>query len=157
MALFEGLCMSLDHIIYTSTAALPADPAARVASLVALLTSARKFNAEHDLSGYLTLVDNQFLQILEGETAPLADVMARIKLDRRNHDVVVREQSTIEGKMFDDWTMGCSLDPELLRSAMTFAGLPIDANFANSSPDALTTFLVMLSNMSERRGAELAS
>jgi hypothetical protein len=147
--------MSLDHIIYTSTAQLPADPAARNASLVALLASARKFNSDHDLSGYLTLVDNQFLQILEGETAPLAEVMERIKRDRRNTDVIVREQNTIDGKMFEDWAMGCSLDPELLRTAMTFAGLPSDVNFANASPEALTTFLVMLSNMSERRGAEL--
>jgi hypothetical protein len=149
--------MSLDHIIYTSTASLPADPVARTASLVALLASARKFNADHELSGYLTLVDNQFLQILEGETGPLADVMARIKLDSRNHNVVVREQTTIDGKMFEDWNMGCSLDPELLRTSMTFAGLPSKPDFANASTEALTTFLVMLSNMSERHGAEFIS
>ncbi|MGL4439609.1 MAG: BLUF domain-containing protein [Bosea sp. (in: a-proteobacteria)] len=148
--------MSLDHIIYTSTASLPADPAARTASLVALLSSARKFNADHDLSGYLTLVDNQFLQILEGETAPLANVMARIERDQRNHSVLVREHRAIDCKMFEDWAMGCSLEPELLRTAMTFAGLPANPDFANATPDALTTFLVMLSNMSERRKAELA-
>lgn len=149
--------MSLDHIIYTSKALLPADPAARMSCLVALLASARKFNADNDLSGYLTLVDDQFLQILEGETAALAEVMVRINRDSRNHDVIVREQRAIDGKMFDDWTMGCSLDKELLRTAMTFAGLPSEPDFANASPEALMTFLVMLSNMSERRGAELAS
>jgi hypothetical protein len=148
--------MSLEHIIYTSTATLPGEPKARMATLLALLASARRFNAEHDLSGYLTLVDNQFLQILEGETAPLAQVLERIRRDTRNRDVVVREQRLIDGKMFEDWDMGCSLDKELMSSAMTFAGLPANPDLKTASTESLTTFLVMLSNMSERRKAEIS-
>lgn len=149
--------MSLGHIIYTSKATLPLDPASKRASLISLLASARIFNEEHKLSGYLTLVDNQFLQILEGDSAALNKVMTRIETDSRNTDIVVRERANIDGKMFEDWSMGCSLDPEMLRNAMTFAGLQSNADFQVAPTEALTTFLVMLSNMSNRHGVELQS
>ncbi len=121
------------------------------------MTSARRHNAANNVSGYLTLFNDQFLQIIEGEHTLLQDVMQRIATDNRNRAVLVREQSAIDTTMFKDWAMGCSLEPELLRTAMTFAGLSATEDFATASPEALKTFLVMLSNMSDRHRGELAS
>lgn len=149
--------MNLRHVLYTSQAVLPTDPVGRNASIISILTSARKFNQQHDLTGYLTLVDGQFLQILEGNADPLKDVLLKISQDTRNDRMVVLEQSDIEDRMFSDWNMGCSLAPELINTALNFAGIAADAAFAETSSGALKTFLVMLSNISARRNAELAS
>jgi Sensors of blue-light using FAD len=149
--------MILQHALYTSQAVLPAEPVSRLAAIVAILASARRFNEQHNLSGYLTLVDGQFLQILEGDAGSIRDVLRKISLDTRNDKMLVLEQSEIEERMFFDWSMGCSLAPELINTALNFAGITTQTSFAKSSSGALKTFLVMLSNISARRNAELPS
>ncbi len=149
--------MGLQHALYTSRSVLPTESVTRLADIVAILASARRFNEQHSLTGYLALVDGQFLQILEGDAGSLKEVLLKISLDTRNDRMVVLEQCEIEDRMFSDWSMGCSLAPELINTALNFAGLAIDTGFAQSSPAALKTFLVMLSNISARRNAELES
>ncbi len=149
--------MILQQALYTSQAVLPTEPVSRLATIVDILASARRFNEQHGLTGYLTLVDGQFLQILEGDPGSLKDVLRKISLDTRNDRMMVLEQSEIEERMFLDWSMGCSLAPELINTALNFAGLATHTSFAQSSSGALKTFLVMLSNISARRNAELAS
>lgn len=73
--------------------------------LLNILSTARKFNGAHDITGCLLYNARHFVQILEGEFNLLNDLYARIRKDRRHHDVITLHMKEIENRSFADWTM----------------------------------------------------
>jgi hypothetical protein len=74
--------------------------------LMDILTSARKNNAEYNISGILFYAEGTFMQVLEGEDADVDYIMGKIILDPRHKNLITLLDEPIQKKNFTDWTMG---------------------------------------------------
>lgn len=99
----------MHQFIYTSRAVVPLDEE----ELDALLEGARRFNAEHGLTGMLlyyrddALENGAFMQYLEGPEEAVGRVMReRIEPDRRHRGIEVFVDEPRDGRLFDGWYMG---------------------------------------------------
>lgn len=70
-----------------------------------ILTEARHFNYQHDISGVLYFADGYFFQCLEGKSAVLQILVEKLLRDPRHHQVRLFEPKQIEAKQFDSWSM----------------------------------------------------
>ncbi|WP_412069741.1 BLUF domain-containing protein [Rubrivirga sp. IMCC43871] len=75
-----------------------------------LLLSARRFNARHDVTGKLVVLEDEtgitrFAQVIEGPAESIAVVTARIKSDPRHGRLQVVVQGDIDGRRFAGWDM----------------------------------------------------
>jgi hypothetical protein len=100
-------------ILYASTARrLYTD-----ADLTALLATARRNNAQHDITGMLLYGGGSFLQVLEGPEAAVRERFARIAADRAHKNVDVLLENVVEARLFGEWSMGFPsagrIDPEV--------------------------------------------
>jgi hypothetical protein len=90
------------QLVYASAAS----PKFQPSDQTAILNTARKRNAEIDVTGMLLFVEGSFLQVLEGEVAVLDALLARIRSDSRHDKVVLLLREQIQARSFADWTMG---------------------------------------------------
>ncbi|UXD86448.1 BLUF domain-containing protein [Thalassolituus hydrocarboniclasticus] len=70
-----------------------------------ILTQSRSNNARREIGGVLYLGDGYFLQCLEGEAAAVDALYQRICEDSRHHNQVILSRSTIEKRLFRNWSM----------------------------------------------------
>lgn len=93
-----------------------------------ILAVARTKNAPLNLSGFLFRSPNYFVQVLEGPSHNVAEVMGAIRTDPR-HSVITEFQTlTVSRRLFPSWDMG-------------YGPLPQDDQFARllmDSPSAAT-------------------
>jgi len=89
------------QIVYSSESATPMQSD----ELEEILQHARGSNATKGITGALIYVDGVFLQILEGETDTVQELMARISKDVRHETVTVLKQGEISCAIFSDWKM----------------------------------------------------
>ena len=92
----------MHRIIYTSQASQPFSEA----GLTALLTYARRANAEYRITGALVYGDGQFVQVLEGEHEAIAALYAKIAQDPRHTSVFKLTDEAIAQRHFAEWSMG---------------------------------------------------
>jgi hypothetical protein len=92
----------MQQIIYSSAALAPFSEA----ELGLLLSLARTNNERVGLTGMLLYHDGSFLQVLEGEPAPLDALFEHIGLDKRHHRVLPLLKREVEERHFADWRMG---------------------------------------------------
>ncbi|MFF0911904.1 BLUF domain-containing protein [Microbacterium enclense] len=93
---------ALATVVYTSTATQPFDSSA----LSDLLRQSRANNFAADLTGMLLYRGGRFIQVLEGPSAVIDDLMATIGQDSRHADMRVLLREPIAERSFGDWTMG---------------------------------------------------
>ncbi len=67
--------------------------------------SAMTLNSLDGVTGMLIYNGKQFLQIVEGAEDAIEDLVQRLRCDRRHDDIVIREDRTVDGRSFPDWTM----------------------------------------------------
>lgn len=70
-----------------------------------ILNTSQTNNQKDGITGLFLLVENRFLQLLEGEETKVKECLNRIKLDPRHSDVKVVMARTIEKRSFPDWSM----------------------------------------------------
>jgi Sensors of blue-light using FAD len=70
-----------------------------------ILEHARRSNAKKGITGALVYVDGVFLQILEGDSGVVQELMAKIFRDVRHETVTVLKQGDIPAAIFRDWKM----------------------------------------------------
>ena len=102
----------LGYVSHATTAFTAAD-------IEKILISARRFNAEHGITGVLCYHEGQFLQFLEGDDADLTLVKQRIQADARHSGIKVVFKDAIENRLFTGWSMavrGLSDIPDHLQS-----------------------------------------
>ncbi len=98
----------MKHIVYVSQAHRPMS----TDELASLLKHSRVRNLEDEITGLLIYRFNadydrgNFVQALEGPEDKIDDVWQRISKDARHHTIVVVEESSVEQRMFKDWSMG---------------------------------------------------
>lgn len=77
----------------------------RMNDLEDILEHARSSNAKKGITGALVYVDGVFLQILEGDTEVVKELMTKISRDVRHETVTVLKQGEIPAPTFSDWRM----------------------------------------------------
>jgi hypothetical protein len=90
-------------ISYISIATTPDAMADDGALVIAAL--AEQHNAQHGITGILTLHSGRFAQVLEGPESALRALMARIKADHRHHHVQVIVDGPLAKRRYADWSM----------------------------------------------------
>jgi hypothetical protein len=87
------------RLIYTSRANVPIQ-------IDQILKESRSWNASVAITGGLALMDDVFIQYLEGSERDVNAIFDKIKGDRRHRDVKVLERRTVPRRMFPNWSMG---------------------------------------------------
>jgi Sensors of blue-light using FAD len=87
--------------IYSSESATPM----QMDDLEEILEHARSNNAKKGITGALVYVDGVFLQILQGDSEVVQELMAKIARDVRHETVTVLKQGEIPAAIFRDWKM----------------------------------------------------
>lgn len=93
--------MNTFQIIYLSRVAFQIEEA----ELEEILTHARKYNAEHEITGLLLHKNGLFLQVLEGEKNIVEALFNKIKSDNRHFGVINLHEHTISKREFGNWSM----------------------------------------------------
>lgn len=89
------------RIVYLSSATrLMSD-----ADLMELLRVSRVNNARDDVTGMLFYQGGNFIQLLEGESATIDTIYARIEKDPRHHGCLRMLDGEAEERLFADWSM----------------------------------------------------
>ena len=97
------------QIAYFSTAA-----ERQTAELVyEILLASRTNNRRNGITGLLVAGGNRYLQVIEGQSAPLRALYATIRNDRRHLSVATLLDRPIVDRAFADWSMAYRREPEL--------------------------------------------
>lgn len=101
----------LVECIYTSVAAQPWTRD----ELLELLSSARRHNSTHDITGLLLYCGSatEFLQVLEGPAAAVDALMKSIREDARHRSVNVLREGPLAERRFARWHMAFRLAEDL--------------------------------------------
>ena len=91
----------MEYLIYISTAK-------RLLSeqeLTDILTVSREKNELYNITGVLLYSEGTFIQLLEGDAQPLANIFASILKDERHKNIIKLAHGEIKQRSFADWTM----------------------------------------------------
>lgn len=73
--------------------------------LLQILHWSQRHNRAHDITGVLTLCDNNFIQVIEGLPAQIERLMATIERDPRHSDIHVLGRWAASHRLFSGWAM----------------------------------------------------
>lgn len=96
--------MSLIRLVYASESRLV--DANRRAELDSILASARRFNDQNGITGFLLATDNAFAQVLEGSRDSVMETYGRIVVDPRHAGFRLLAEEPIAARSFPGWAMG---------------------------------------------------
>lgn len=94
--------MFLVRLIYASTVADTFKPT----DIECILTTARKKNKQHGLTGMLCFNSRYFLQCLEGSRSSVNECFSLIQNDTRHHSIMLLSYTEITERAFSSWEMG---------------------------------------------------
>lgn len=103
----------MEQLIYVSESVTTVTSAMAMSDILAV---ARPNNARDDITGVLTAADGRFIQIIEGPSAALDDLMARLSNDTRHRVMNVLERRSVPARTFPAWDM---ISPRLMAEEMT--------------------------------------
>jgi hypothetical protein len=107
----------LYRLIYTSKAT----KRIRTRDFVRIMTAARFFNKDHDITGLLVYSQHTFVQIIDGPNKAVIDeVMKRIRASTSHHSIDILLEGEASESMFPTWSMGLSLPSHHLISLHPF-------------------------------------
>lgn len=93
--------MALSSLLYASTAR----PGLTSADIDRIVETAKRVNADLQITGMLAFDGTGFAQILEGESADIDRLIEKIRNDPRHTGCVVLSYGPIAARRFDSWTM----------------------------------------------------
>ncbi len=93
---------TIRRVVYCSRATKPMDHA----TLMKILNDARAFNSMDDISGVLLHDRGNFLQVLEGPSEAVDNLLVTLKRDDRHEEVDVLSDILVSERLFPDWQMG---------------------------------------------------
>ncbi len=76
-----------------------------VPQIYGMLSKAKDYNIEHQITGCLLYHNNHFLQLLEGEEKEVLNLFQKISMDDRHHSIQMLESNHTEKRVFDEWSM----------------------------------------------------
>lgn len=96
--------MSLIRLVYASESRLV--DANRRTERDSILASARRFNDQNGITGFLLATDRAFAQVLEGPRDNVAETYGRIVMDPRHAALRLLTEEPIAARSFAGWAMG---------------------------------------------------
>ncbi|MFT4683655.1 MAG: hypothetical protein ACI8RP_000076 [Urechidicola sp.] len=76
--------------------------------LLNLLHDARAFNKIDNITGVLMHRKGNFLQVFEGESETVGDLLTRILNDPRHNKIKIMLDASVDRRLFSNWAMGCA-------------------------------------------------
>lgn len=131
----------LNRMLYVSTAVGPVTTAVTGT----ILRSAQSHNAANGITGVLCQGRGVYLQVLEGERSKVEALYARIAMDKRHHQVVLRRQEDISRRLYGKWAM-----------AHVYMAHLSDAEAANQHPPVFDPYTVTAEEVMARIDALIA-
>jgi hypothetical protein len=106
--------MPLTQLIYVSSATKEMSEK----ELALILKVSAQNNKKSEITGMLLYGRGRFIQVIEGESIHIDDLMLKIKADSRHRFVTVLESNIIHSRDFPNWSMGFHMvsDTEILSS-----------------------------------------
>jgi hypothetical protein len=95
--------MKLRRLIYTGQAT----ESFNKDNLLDLLLQSRAYNSVDDITGVLMHKKVFFLQVLEGQSEAIEDLLNRLLLDARHIKLKIVLDNFTEHRLFSNWAMGC--------------------------------------------------
>lgn len=95
--------MAVRQIVYISECTIP--DIFRRAEIETILSRSQQNNAADDITGLLLLVENRFIQLLEGPSEAVGNCMSRIRSDSRNTGFRLILDRKSAGRLFSGWNM----------------------------------------------------
>ncbi len=89
-------------LVYTSQSRQPVDGE----MIDAILNVAQTFNSQNNITGFLMVRGNYFLQLLEGPEDAVLQLYNKISMDKRHHRITLQGKASIENRIMDKWSMG---------------------------------------------------
>ena len=89
-------------LVYTSKANSKTD----LKTLREILEISQSRNSQDQISGFLSIRDGVYLQLLEGPKVKVLACFERILHDRRHSQIVLQGLGDIENRALPDWSMG---------------------------------------------------
>ncbi|AUC77252.1 BLUF domain-containing protein [Olleya sp. Bg11-27] len=96
--------MKCRRIIYTSQSTKQFNKR----DLLDLLHDSRAFNTMDNISGVLMHKNGLFLQIIEGKSKDLENLIERLRRDTRHNNLKIIDDQLVEDRIFANWSMGCA-------------------------------------------------
>ena len=105
-------------------------------NLLDLLHESRVYNIIDNIGGVLIHKKGCFFQIIEGESEVIGNLLTRLLRDPRHSELKVIIDSTVDSRLFSNWTMGCQVfdEPEL----SLIPGIRTDLNDPKVIEDLIT-------------------
>ncbi|MCJ7420439.1 BLUF domain-containing protein [Sphingomicrobium astaxanthinifaciens] len=97
----------LRQIMYSSYATSPMSPT----SIELLLRKARRANETNEITGLLIHSKSRFIQIFEGPSHAVNDLLRKIECDPRHHSMKIIHDRRSAFRAFPDWEMGFEDNP----------------------------------------------
>lgn len=130
----------MHHIIYLSQATVPLAEE----ELAALLDVARVNNHRRNITGAMIYSGGQFLQLLEGDEADLADLYSTLLQDGRHMALIKLADKPIAHRSFTGWSMAFRAAAPDHFAQLTGYLLPEQLNFTPASLSSTDTNLLDL-------------
>ena len=93
---------ALERLVYCSRACVDT---ASLQAISELLGVSQRNNIRDGLTGALAINEGWFLQVVEGSTQALDNLLRRLAADPRHADVEVLSRRPVTGRLFPDWSM----------------------------------------------------
>lgn len=74
-------------------------------ALDAIFRTSVRNNRRDGITGALALPDGTFVQVIEGTSADVEDLMVRLRADSRHKDIIVLGEWPITARLFEGWFM----------------------------------------------------
>ena len=116
------------RLIYRSRNLIPREQ--RRTELGKLFTAARSHNKKQRITGALLILDDFFVQTLEGDEDEVQALLGRIRADSRHDCLEVLDTTLVDGRVFGRWSMAKVADDG------DQPDLPLIANTKGISPAA---------------------
>jgi hypothetical protein len=91
------------QILYKSECRIPEENLEK--EIKSILAAAAVNNTRDGITGLFLLIENRFLQLMEGEEADVKKCMERIKNDTRHSELTILMQRPIPRRLFPKWSM----------------------------------------------------
>jgi len=78
-------------------------------NIEALYEKAKANNFKNNITGILIYKNQNFLQVLEGDSKTVDSTFAKIAYDARHHNIFKVINTSIEGRIFEDYNFGFTI------------------------------------------------
>ncbi len=92
---------NLHRVVYLSAATGEAD----TVDLRSIAHQCQRNNSHTGVTGLLMFIDGSFLQVIEGESGVITELLETLRSDHRHKDITIIEEKPVEARLFPQWCM----------------------------------------------------